>query len=117
MGIHCSNNSASATEVELFAGFLGGVVADVFGFPKAVGEARRANFRSTPHPGPLPVRGGEGIPRAVHAERVLAGAADFPFGHEGPVVLAGAVVEQALKSGADGGFVSDAEIVELAQGG
>ena len=53
--------------------------------------------------------------RAVHAERVLARAADFPFGDEGPVVLAGAVVEQALESGADGGFVGDAEVVELTQ--
>ena len=32
-------------------------------------------------------------------------------------MLAGAVVEQALESGADGGFVGDAEVVELAQGG
>jgi hypothetical protein len=47
---------------------------------------------------------------------MLARAADFPFGDEGPVVLAGAVVEQALKSGADGGFVGDAEVVKLAQG-
>ena len=30
--------------------------------------------------------------------------------------LAGAVVEQALESGADGGFVGDAEVVKLAQG-
>ena len=48
---------------------------------------------------------------------VLARAADFPFGHEGPIVLTGAVVEQALESGADGAFVGDAEVVELAQGG
>ena len=48
---------------------------------------------------------------------MLARAADFPFGDEGPVVLAGAVIEQALESGADGGFVGDAEVVELAQGG
>ena len=53
--------------------------------------------------------------RAVHAERVLAGAADFPFGDEGPAVLAGAVVEQALEDGADSGFVGDAEVVELTQ--
>jgi hypothetical protein len=32
-------------------------------------------------------------------------------------VPAGAVVEQALESGADGDFVGDAEVVELAQGG
>src|ERR1035441_5832155 len=98
MGIHCSNNSASATEVELFAGFRGEVIAAVFGFPEAVGEAEVVEQR------------------AAHAERVLARAADFPFGDEGPVVLAGAVVEQALKSGADGGFVGDAEVVKLAQG-
>jgi hypothetical protein len=48
---------------------------------------------------------------------MLARAADFPLGDEGPVVLAGAVVEQTLESGADGGFVADAEVVELAQGG
>ena len=48
---------------------------------------------------------------------MLPRAADFPFGDEGPVVLAGAVVEQALESGADGGFVGDAKVVELAQGG
>ena len=52
-----------------------------------------------------------------HAQGMLARAADFPFGDEGPVVLTGAVVEQALESGADGGFVGDAEVVELAQGG
>ena len=98
MRIHFSNNSASASEVEAFAGFLGEVIAAVFGFPKAVGEAEVVEQR------------------AVHAERVLARAADFPFGDEGPVVLAGAVVEQALESGADGGFVGDAEVVELAQG-
>ena len=32
-------------------------------------------------------------------------------------MLAGAVVEQALENGADGGFVGDPEVVELAQGG
>ena len=51
-----------------------------------------------------------------HAERVLTRAADFPFGDKGPVVLAGTVVEQALESGADGGFAGDAEVVKLAQG-
>jgi hypothetical protein len=80
MSIHFSNNSASATEVELFAGFLGEIVVAVFGFPEAVREAEVVEQR------------------AVHAERVLAGAADFPFGDEGPVALAGAVVEQALES-------------------
>jgi hypothetical protein len=55
--------------------------------------------------------------RAVHPKEMLARAADFPFGDEGPAVLAGAMVEQALASGADGGFVGDAEVVELAQGG
>ena len=55
--------------------------------------------------------------RSVHTEEVLARAADFPFGDEGPVVLAGAVVEQILESAADGDFVGDAEVVELAQGG
>ena len=32
-------------------------------------------------------------------------------------MLAGAMVEQALECGADGGFMADAEVVELAQGG
>jgi hypothetical protein len=81
------------------AGFLGQVVVAVFGFPKAVGEAEVVQQR------------------AVYTQGMLARAADFPFGNEGPVVLAGAVVEQALESGADGGFVGDAEVVELAQGG
>src|ERR1022692_4470647 len=47
---------------------------------------------------------------------VRGSSSDFPFRDEGPVVLAGAVVEQALENGADGGFVGDAEVVELAQG-
>src|ERR1017187_1302785 len=87
---------AGVAEVEFLAGFLGEIVTDVFGFPEAVGEAEVVEQR------------------AVHAERVLARAAEFPFGDEGPVVLAGAVVEQALESGADGGFVGDTEVVELA---
>src|ERR1039458_5690837 len=90
---------AGVTKGELLAGFLGEIVAAVFSFPKPMGEAEVVEQR------------------AVHAERVLARAADFPFRDEGPVVLAGAVVEQALESGADGGFVRDAEVVELAQGG
>jgi hypothetical protein len=36
--------------------------------------------------------------RAVHAERVLAGAAEFAFGDEGPVVLAGAIVDRPWKA-------------------
>lgn len=32
-------------------------------------------------------------------------------------MLAGAVIEQALERGADGGFVDDAEVIQLAQGG
>ena len=84
---------------DFLAGFLGQVVVAVFGFPKAVGEAEVVQQR------------------AVYTQGMLARAADFPFGDEGPVVLAGAVVEQALESGADGGFVGDAEVVELAQGG
>jgi hypothetical protein len=86
-------------EVELLAGFLREIVVAVFGFPEAVGEAEVIEQR------------------AIHAERVLAGAADFPFRDKGPVVLAGAMIEQALESGADGGFVGDAEVVELAQSG
>lgn len=70
----------------------------VFGFPEAVGEAEVVEQC------------------AIHAERVLARAADFPFGDERPVVLASAVVEQTLESGADGSFVGDAEVVELPQG-
>src|ERR1039458_7499547 len=89
---------AGIAKGEILAGFLREGVAHVFGFPKAVGEAEVVEQR------------------AVHAERGLARAADFPFGDEGPVVLAGAVVEQALESGADGGFVGDAEGVKLAQG-
>ena len=75
---------------------MGEIVADVFDFPKAVGEAEVVEQR------------------AVHAKGVLARTADFPFGDEGPVVLAGAVVEQALESGADSGLMGDTEVVELA---
>ena len=90
---------AGVAEGEFLAGFLGEIVVAVFGFPEAMGEAEVIEQR------------------AVHVERVLARAADFPLGDEGPVVLAGAVVEQALESGADGGLMGDAEVVELAQGG
>ena len=53
--------------------------------------------------------------RAIHAERMLARAAEFPFWDEGPVVLAGAVAEKVVEGGFHRAFVADAEAVELAE--
>ena len=38
------------------------------------------------------------------------------LGHEGPAGLAGAVLEEVLEGGADGGLVGDAEVGELGEG-
>ena len=49
--------------------------------------------------------------------RRLARRVDGVLGHEGPAELAGAVFEQGLEGGADGGLAGDVEVGEAAEGG
>ena len=79
--------------------FGGQVVVDVFGFPVAVREAEVVD---------------EG---AVDDDALAAAGVDGVFGHEGPAGLAGAVLEEGLEGGANGGFVGDAKAGELVEGG
>ena len=53
--------------------------------------------------------------RAVGLGVGVAFAFDGVFGNEFPIKLAGAVFEQFVKGGTNGGFVFDAELVELRQ--
>ena len=71
--------------------FLVEIVVGIFGFPEAVIEAVVVEQCA--------VGGGIG----------LAFAFDGIFGNELPIELAGAMFEQFLKRGADGGLVFDAE--------
>ena len=45
----------------------------------------------------------------------MAFAFDAVFGNEFPIELAGAMFQQFLKRGADGGFVLDAELLEFGE--
>ena len=73
------------------------VVGGVLGFPEAASEA------------------GTGEQRAVRLGIGLAFAFDGVFGDQFQVELAGAVFEQLLKGGADGGFVFDAKPGEFGE--
>lgn len=50
-------------------------------------------------------------------ETGAAAGVDGVLGHEGPAGLAGAVLEEVLEGGADGGLVGDAEVGEPVEGG
>ena len=55
--------------------------------------------------------------RAIGGGVGLTFAADAKFRNEFPIELAGAVFEQFLKGGADGGFVLDAELGKFGEAG
>ena len=75
------------------------VVVDILGFPVAVRQ-------------PVTVD-----QRAVHDDALAAPRADGVFGHESPAALPGAVFKKGLKRGPHGGFVGNAELGELVEGG
>ena len=84
---------------ELAFDLRGQVVVDVLGLPVAVGEAEVVDQR------------------AVDDDAFVAPRAEGVFGHEGPAALTGAVFEEGLECGAHRGFVGNAELGELVEGG
>ncbi|MCZ0938816.1 MAG: hypothetical protein OXJ55_09285 [Caldilineaceae bacterium] len=54
---------------------------------------------------------------AVNDDTSVSSRADGVFGHEGSATLTGAVFEEGLAGGAYRGFVDDAELGELVEGG
>ena len=84
---------------ELALNFGWEVVVDVLGLPVAVGETKVVNERP------------------VDDDAFAAAGVEGVFGHEGPAALAGAVFEEGLEGGADGGFVGDAEVCKPVERG
>ena len=82
---------------ELAADFGGKVVVNVFGFPPAVSEVEDVE---------------QG---AVQKDSFVALELKGEFGDERPLELAGAGSEQRLEGRANGGFVGNAEFLELAE--
>lgn len=84
---------------ELALDLRGQVVVDILGFPVAVGEAEIVD---------------QG---AVDDDAFVTPRADGMFEHEGPAALTGAVFEEGLEGGTHRGFVGDAKLGELVEGG
>ena len=67
---------------------------------------------------PVAVREVEVVDQGAIDDDAFVGArVDGVCGHEGPADLAGAVFEEGLEGGADGGLVGDVEVGEAVEGG